>query len=158
VKTPAEGIQQQFAFSLQVYQGMQQSFETIEGIKKLRAQIKVLRDRGGNPTLSESLASLDQKAAAIEGEGRADAGSPGIPGSAIDARDGNLTRVNTSLTSLLELLQSADVAPTTQATAALGQLQQQLANLLARWSELKEKDVKSVNEELSRANLSGLTP
>ncbi len=158
VKTPAAGLEQQFALSLQAYQGMEQSFDAMEQIKKFRDQIKDRRTRADQgSTLAETLAALDKKAAAIAGEGRGDQG-PGAPGGSTDAREGNFTRSNTSFTSMLELLQSADATPTTQAVSASGELQQNLKSLLARWNELKSKDVQAINEQLRQASLPPLVP
>jgi hypothetical protein len=156
VKTPAAGLEQQFALSLQAYQGMQQSFDAMEQIKKLRDQIKDRRTHATQGALVDALAALDQKAAALAGEGRGDQG-PGAP-TGSDSRDGNLTRSNTNLTSMLELLQSADATPTTQAVAASEELQRSLTNLLTRWNEIKSKDVNSINELLRQANLPPLEP
>ncbi len=153
VKTPAAGLEQQFGLSMQAYQGMQQSFDALSQVKKLRDQIKIRRTHAGPGALTDALIALDQKAAAVSGEGRAEAG----PGAAIDS-GGNLTRSNGALTSLLELLQAADVAPTSQAVTASGELQQTLKNVLMRWTDLKDKDVKSINELLRQANLPPLEP
>jgi photosystem II stability/assembly factor-like uncharacterized protein len=151
VKTPATGLEQQFALSLQAFEGMQQSYDAMEQIKKFRDQIKDTLTRAGQGALTEALAALDKKAAAIAGEGRSDQGGGAPAGS--EARDGNLTRSNTNFASLLELLQSADATPTTQAVTASKELQQSLGNLLARWNELKSKDLKPINERLRQANL-----
>ena len=43
--------------------------------------------------------------------------------------------------------------PTTQAVAAFNEAQTNLAALFARWSEIKDKDVKVLNEQLRQANL-----
>jgi len=153
VKVSTQELEQQFLLSFQAYQGMQQSFAGIEQIKKLRAQINDLNVRMGNSAIVETLATLDQKAAAIEGEGRADPSAPGAPGGSIDVGDPNLTKLSTGFASLLELLQSADMAPTTQASAAVDELLQTLASFLGRWRELKNTDVKLANDRLRQARL-----
>ena len=91
---------------------MQQTFDTVERIRKLRAQIKASIARVDRGPLAEALNALDKKAAAIGGEGRGDGGSPGLPGGTIDMREPNLTRLNGGFSSLIEHLQSADLAPT----------------------------------------------
>lgn len=158
VKTLPAGLEQQFALSMQAYRGMQQSFEAIEQIKKFRTQIRQLRDRAGQGPLSDALVSLDQKASTIEGEGRAEPETPAVPGGSVDARDANLTKLNTAFGAMLELFQAADAAPTTQAIAASGELQKALTNLLTRWNELKTKEVKALNEQLRLASLPPLNP
>ena len=49
-------------------------------------------------------------------------------------------------------------ARTTQAVAACGEMQTALRTLLGRWEELKDKDVKPLNERLRKAELPLLTP
>ena len=73
VKTPLAGLTQQFNLSLEAYRGMQQTFETVDRIRKLRAQIKTAIERVDRGPLAEALNTLDKKAAAIGGEGRSDA-------------------------------------------------------------------------------------
>ena len=60
------------------------------------------------------------------------------------------------LLGLMGLVEGADVAPTTQAVAAARQIQSSLGQILARWSETKDKDVKALNEQLVRAGLPAL--
>jgi hypothetical protein len=48
-----------------------------------------------------------------------------------------LTRLSSGLQGLLTILDGADAPPTTQAVAAVGQMEKSLRELLARWKELK---------------------
>ena len=57
----------------------------------------------------------------------------------------------------MALVEGADVAPTTQAIAASEQVKRTLEQVLARWSEIKDKDVKALNEQLAKAGLPALT-
>ena len=76
LQTNVADLTQQFNLSLEAYRGMQTTFETVEQIRKLRAQIKALISRVDRGPLAEALNTLDKKAAAIGGEGRGDGGSP----------------------------------------------------------------------------------
>jgi hypothetical protein len=158
VKTPLAGLTQQFNLSLEAYRGMQQTFEAVDRIGKLRAQIKTAIERVDRGPLAEALNTLDKKAAAIGGEGRSDASSPGLPGGTIDMRDPNLTRLNNGLSSLMEHLQNADLAPTVPMTTAAAELQKVQARLLADWNQLKTRDVAAINEQLRAANQPPLNP
>jgi hypothetical protein len=158
LKTSAIALAQQFNLSLEAYRGMQETFTSVEQIKKLRNQIKGAIDKAGRGPLAEALNALDKKAAAIEGEGRGDAGSPGLPGGTIDVREPNLTRLNNGFSSLLEQLQSADVAPTVPTVEAAAQLQKVKAALMANWSELATKDLVKINAQLRQANQPILVP
>ena len=154
VKTPAEGLAEQFALSMRAYDGLSQAREALAQIKKLRGQIKDLRAGAGHRSLAEQIEALDQKAAAIEGSGGVFRGGGGAGG----AGEMSLTRISATMLSLMELLQGSDTTPTTQAVAASEEAQRSLAALLARWNEIKSKDVKALNEQLQQANLSPLTP
>ena len=156
VKTPREGLQQQFTLSMQTADGMTASFDALEQVKRLRAQIKELRARAGlSPALADSLAALDKKAAALMGEG---GGGRGAGRAAAMPATPNLEQIHGSLATLLEVLQSADAAPTTQAVAAAEQLQTRLRTALADWENLKRTDAESLNAQLRAANLPPLLP
>ena len=158
VKTPASSLTQQFELSLQAYNGMEQSYKTVLEMRKLRDQIKTSIDKVGRGPLADSLSALEKKAAAIAGEGRADASSPGLPGGGIDVRNPNLTSLNNAFSSLLENLQSADVAPTTATVTAASELQRTLTKLMNDWNALRTTDVAAVNEQLKAANQPLLVP
>ncbi|HEX5083351.1 MAG TPA: hypothetical protein VFY40_15005 [Blastocatellia bacterium] len=57
----------------------------------------------------------------------------------------------------MNLVEGADAEPTTQAVAASDALQKSLAGALSNWSEIKNKDVKSINEQLRQAGLPAIT-
>ena len=158
VKTVTPALSQQFNLSLEAYKGMEQSFQIVEQIKKLRTQIKAAIERAGRGPLAEALSGLDKKAAAIGGPGSAEAGSPGLPGGTIDLQNPNMTSLNGGFASQLENLQSADLQPTEPTVAATAELQRVLAKLLADWSKLQTKDVNEINAQLRQANLTVLTP
>jgi hypothetical protein len=151
-------LTQQFNLSLEAYRGMQQTFDTVEQIRKLRAKIKQAIERVDRGPLAEALNALDKKAAAIGGEGRGDGGSPGLPGGTIDMREPNLTRLNGGFSSLIEHLQSADVAPTVPMVTAATELQNVLTKLMADWNQFKTHDVATINEQLRAANQPVLNP
>jgi photosystem II stability/assembly factor-like uncharacterized protein len=152
VKTSRAGLDQQFKLSMQAYEGMERSREALDGIRKLRAQVKELRARAGQGAVADALLSLDQKLAALETDG--DARPAGV---AANAGEMNLTRVNASLGSLLDLLQSADAATTTQAVTASAELQRKLSELLSRWNAIKGSEVRTINEQLRQAGLPALS-
>jgi photosystem II stability/assembly factor-like uncharacterized protein len=150
VKTSPEGIAQQFAISMKSYEGTQQIRDTQEQIRNLRAQLKSAKDSAGQGALAEAIAALDKKVAAIEGGGGGGrfGGSAGQGGA-----EPSLSRISGELSGLMSLVEGADVTPTTQAVAAFDEAQKNLANLFSRWREIKDKDVKALNEQLRQANL-----
>jgi photosystem II stability/assembly factor-like uncharacterized protein len=153
VRTPADGLRQQSELSQQCCAGMRQVREALGQLRKLRAQVKELRDKAREGGLADALAELDRKAAALEGTERRRGERP-----ASGAREPTLARRGEELYRLLEVLQGADVAPTTQAVAACEEAHRGLHELLARWDELQGKEVKALNEQLRQAGLPVLTP
>jgi photosystem II stability/assembly factor-like uncharacterized protein len=158
VKTADPGLAKQFQLSLDAYNGMEQTYKTVLEMRKLRDQVKTSIDKAGRGPLAEALNALEKKAAAIAGEGRGDASSPGLPGGSIDLRNANLTSLNNGFSSLLENLQSADLEPTTAAVTAAGELQRAMTKLMRDWNDLRTKDVVTVNEQLKAVNQRLLVP
>jgi len=146
-------LAQQFNLSREAYRGMNASYQTVERIKKLRAQLKDLIGRVDRGPLAEALNNLDKKATAIAGEGRGD--GPG--GGTIDVREPNLTRLNGGFSSLLEDLQSADLAATQPMVNASFELQKVLLKLMADWENLKANEIAAINGQLRAANQPPLT-
>jgi photosystem II stability/assembly factor-like uncharacterized protein len=147
VTAPPAGIAKMYEISMRCYEGIAKSRAAQAEIRKLRDQLKALKEKAGQGTTAEAIAALDQKAAAIEGA----AGGFGPRGGG----GSGLARLASELLSIMNLVEGADAAPTTQAVAASEALQKSLADALSSWSEIKNKDVKSLNEQLRQA---GLTP
>jgi photosystem II stability/assembly factor-like uncharacterized protein len=147
VKTPQEGIRQQFLFSMAAYDNLGQIRDGLRQIRELRRELATLKERVAKGPLADAIAALDRKAAALEGTGgggRGGGAGGGEPGFA---------RLSGEFNSLLALAEGADVQPTTQAQLALGEAQKNFAELQGRWRELTDKDVKALNDQLRQANL-----
>jgi photosystem II stability/assembly factor-like uncharacterized protein len=153
VKTPAEGLAQQHAIAMKCYSGIGQVRDALNQLRKLRSQLKDLTARAGQGAVGDAIAALDKKAAALEGVGGGSTG--GGPGAS--SPEPSLTRMNAELLGLMEIVEGVDATPTTQASIASEELQRRLSELISRWSELKGKDVKSLNEELRLASLPTLS-
>lgn len=151
VTTPAAGIQKMFEISYGSYEGMQKSREAIVQIRNLGTQIEALKKRAGQGALADALTALEKKAASLEGQ--AGGGGFGAPA----AGEPTFNRLNGQFLSLMNLVEGADVTPTTQAQSAFTDSQKALNELLSRWREMKEKDVKSINDQLRGANLPAIT-
>ena len=70
------------------------------------------------------------------------------------ANTSTLAGLNSALETVYEAVDSADAAPTPQAAGTFGDLEKTLATLLAKWEELKTRDVPALNEKLRAADLS----
>ena len=146
--TPA-ALQQQFDLEVQLGDALRQDFAALQQLRRLRAQIKDLRDRGGqSSSASSALAAFDQKLAALEGK---------TDSSFLPEDRGALARVNSALNSLLGTVDSADAAPTAAAVADFADVQQWLKAALDNWSAIKQRDLPQLNQTLQQAGLSALS-
>lgn len=154
VTAPAEALQQQNTLSMQCYEGIAQIRGIQAEVRKLRDQLKARREDAAKNNLAglaNAADELDKKAAALEGR------TAGLDFFGVSNREPGLAGIANGFLSLMNLLQGADAAPTTQAAAAVGDQTRTLKELLAKWEELKSKDVKSLNDQLSKANLPTVT-
>jgi photosystem II stability/assembly factor-like uncharacterized protein len=144
VTTPPAGIAKMYEISMRCYEGIVKTRSAQAEIRKLHDQLRALKEKAGQGTTAEAIAALDKKAAGVEGAGGLGPRGGGASG---------LARLAGDLLSVMNLVEGADAAPTTQAAAASDALQKSLADALSSWSEIKNKDLKSLNEQLRQAGL-----
>src|SRR5207248_2308745 len=94
--------------------------------------------------------SLGRKLQALEGEETGRGGRGNDPKS--------LTALRTSLLALMGVFQEADVAPSSQAAAAVGDLQRAMSLLWDHWQSIKKQDIPAINTQLRNAKLPELQP
>ena len=113
--------------------------------------VKAIADTRSLAGAAEALGKLQEMLAALEGAapGRRRMARPGQP---------SLAGLAGEWGALLRILQGADATPTTQATAACAEAEKRLTAVLGRWSEVKGKEVKALNEQLRKAGLPALGP
>jgi photosystem II stability/assembly factor-like uncharacterized protein len=153
VKTPPSGLEEQFTLSKNLYDGVAETYTALEQLGSVRAQVKALQERAGEGAgeVSAALAAFDKKAEALEGaRGRGFRGGFGRRGG---AGQDTLAGISRSLSMLMNLLQGADAAPTPQAAAAVAETLKAHGDVMARWSELKTRDLAGLNARLKEANL-----
>jgi photosystem II stability/assembly factor-like uncharacterized protein len=150
VTTASAGIAKMSEIAMRNYDGIGKVRAAQAEIRKLREQLKAAKEKAGREagqgTVVSAIDVLDQKTAAIEG----------AAGSGISPRGGGgsgLGRLASEMLSIMNLVEGADAAPTAQAIAASEVLQKSLMGALANWSEIKEKEVKAINEQLRKAGL-----
>jgi hypothetical protein len=80
--------------------------------------------------------ALRQDSVAL-GEVRQRKAGPSAPSAALDSLDAALARLNGQLARAYGVIEGSDGTPTTQAVAAVGRLERELADLLARWSRVR---------------------
>ncbi len=150
VTTPTKDIARMFQISFRSYDGMRQAREAGERIRKLRTQLQERRAKAGSGALADAIAALDQKAAALQGSaggGRRGAGRRG------GTDGGTFASLAGELEAMMGLVEGADATPTSQVVAESEKLQHSLGELLGRWAELEGRDLKTLNDQLGRANL-----
>ena len=147
VRTSSADLARQFELSIGLCAAMREDYAAVQEVRALRAQVKTLAEKAGKGPAGEALAALDAKAAPLQGSAGGFEGGPGRGGA------GDLSRLNGQLVALLEVLQEADAKPTPAAVSAVEELRKSLAGLLARWKELKTREVPAVNAELRKMGL-----
>jgi photosystem II stability/assembly factor-like uncharacterized protein len=145
VKTSAEGLAQQFTIAKRSWDGMRTAQAALVQIREQRARLKEMRVQAAKGAAGDAIEALDQKLARLEGQRPTRRGG-GRRAAASGAS--NLGRVQGELGQLLELVNESDAAPTTQAIAAFDQTQRTLTELLARWQQLQDKELKQVSERV----------
>ena len=148
VKTSAAGLQQQFALSMQMYDGIMTTAETLRQAGVLRAQLIRAKEKAATDSVRAAVAAMEEKVAAIAGE---TAGRRGGRGAGTVRRD--IGRLNGELAQMFGLLQEADAAPPSQNVTAARGLADALAPLLAQWKRIRTSDVPALNVQLKQAGL-----
>lgn len=123
VKTSPAGLQQQYALSMQAFEGIKQTSAMIEEARKMQESAKA----SNNKELENELNVF------LNGKG---GGAP------VPVSEFALNRLNGAFASMLDLLQDADVAPSSQAVAVAKDLQIALSSATKKWQEIKSKAVK----------------
>jgi photosystem II stability/assembly factor-like uncharacterized protein len=142
-------LRKQFGMESGSVEGMNQSYEALAQVRSVRAQLKELAARAGKGRLAEAIATLDKKAAELEGA--AQSGFYGSPPRGKQPE--NFSTLNQHFAGMLAVADSADAAPTSQATAVFGELRTALESLLSVWKNAKEQDLPALNKQLKEAGL-----
>ncbi|HYS54697.1 MAG TPA: glycoside hydrolase [Thermoanaerobaculia bacterium] len=118
VKTPSDGLQQQFALSKQIYDAIVAGTGALEQLRGIRTRV------AGTP--------LAAKGGALEGAETEDFGPPPA-GAQADTFNGVLA----SLRSTLALLQGSDVTPSAQLVTLVRERQKAFDALMQRWKDFQ---------------------
>ncbi|MFQ5739950.1 MAG: hypothetical protein ACE5JX_13155 [Acidobacteriota bacterium] len=156
VRISGSALREQFDLSMICYQGYQRATGARGRIHRLRAQIQKLLDAGSLGPLAPQLFELEKSAAEIEGKGIPRA--PDLLYSSVYAESpgsATLSGMQRRFLYLLELLQGADAKPTSQASAAVGEEQRVLEEVVKR-SEGLGGGLGPVNDQLRRSRRSPL--
>jgi photosystem II stability/assembly factor-like uncharacterized protein len=160
VKTTPEDLRRQFELDRKIAEDLHKDYETLQQIRSLRAQLKLLTGGSNQATSAGSAGSgekltaintansLEAKAAPIEG------GAGGYGARYLTSSEGrSLSHLNSGFSAVVSALDSADAAPTTQQISMVAELEKALDEQLSSWSQLKFKDIPELNEQLKKAGL-----
>ena len=145
LKTPGESLKAQFEMETKIVEAMQRDFDALTEVQMVR---KALKQISSAANLQSPVGELDKKLVEVEGS----AGGYGAQYLSTPQGRG-LARLNSALSTLLTIVDSADAAPTTQAVATFAQVERALDEQLARWAEMRNKDLPAFNEQVKRAGL-----
>jgi hypothetical protein len=150
VKTPAAALNEQFASSKALYDGVTEIQGVLRGLRSIHAQVKALQEKAGPGALSEALAAFDKKAVEIEGAPPAG----GARGGGGFGGGGNLTTlsgISSSFSQLMGQLQGAEMGLTTQTRSAISEARQAYAGLSEKWKALRNIESAALNQKLKTA-------
>jgi hypothetical protein len=154
VKTSSADLAKQFAMQHSAVLAMNRSFEALAEIKSAREQVQAVQGKISSPDAKEKLADFDKKAAALEGA--AVPGLFGLPPSG--KRPENFSTLNQRFGQILAIADAADVAPTTATDNVAKELEAALAELSARWKNIKTTDLPALNQALEKEKAGKIEP
>lgn len=149
VKTPPEGLLQQFTLSMQAYEGIKQSRTLSDEVAKLTNSLTATRPKIGNN--ADAIKQIDALTEKLHNLMDGVKQTPPVP---VPVAEFPIGRLGGSFTSLLDLLQDADVSPSSQAVQASLDLQKALARSQKMWADIKAKELAALNETLRHSTLS----
>jgi photosystem II stability/assembly factor-like uncharacterized protein len=144
VKTANADLAKQLQLSQKLYTQLLSVVPVTNQLTVVRKQLKDLQKKAQGDLLV-AVNTLDQKLQTLGG------GQARRPGAGTEPP--TLGGMRTRLLALLGVLQEADDPPTTQATNAVGELEQQVPPLLNQWNTIKAQDIPALNGQLRNANL-----
>lgn len=144
VSTPE--LQRQLDLAQKVAASMAATYEGYNQVAKLHAdlaaRIATLTEGGKSPETLAAAKALDLKV-----QGLTDSAGP----------PAGLGPMNRDLTRLMIAVDQADTAPASSVVESFGGMCQDSRSALARWNDLRIKDVPELNEMLARQSLAALT-
>ena len=153
IKTPTAALDQQLTLSLQIARLMQDDYDAVAEVRGVQEELEKLQTRVKDGPAKHA---VDQFQHHLADFGTALASEYDIESEAHPSRY-NLAGLNAQLIRVLDVLQGSDNAPTTQAVAAVAQMQRSVQEELAAWSNVKTKDLNELNNRLRDAHLSPIT-
>ena len=141
-------MRRQFELDRKIADALHRDYQAMQQVRSFRSQLKSLTERKLGAEIAKTIAAVEAKAAALEGD------EGGYGTRFLSTPEGrSLARLNTGLGAVLSALDSADAAPTTQQSAMVTELEKALTAQLADWEQMKSQDVADLNVQLRKAGL-----
>lgn len=153
IKSSTGDLRKQFDMQSGAVAGMNNTYEALEQVQSVRAQLKDLTPKAKGK-LADSLATLDKKCAQLEGATQSGFYGTPPPGKQPE----NFSTLNQHFAAILAAADSADAAPTTQANAAAHELHEDDAALGKQWSSTRDTEIPQLNRGLKKAGLPEIDP
>ncbi|MBV9437561.1 MAG: glycoside hydrolase [Acidobacteria bacterium] len=145
VKVAVGDLAQQYSVEQKLVDATHHDYLALQQVLSLRAQLAQLKPRAQG-TVADTIATLDQQAASLEGS------RGGFGASFAGPQAQSLRRLNGALVHVYGIVSMADASPTAQAAAAANQVEQALQSALSKWEQLKSSVV-SLNQQLQPVGL-----
>jgi photosystem II stability/assembly factor-like uncharacterized protein len=144
IKTTVAGLRQQYEIESHLVSLMNANFDAQAEVRGLEHQLEALTKKTSGP-VADAVAALRKKVAAIAG-GPAESPAP-------SSKEITFASVSGELGELYGAIGSADTAPTAFQTAALATVENEDADVMARWKAIKSTDLPALNSQLSGAGI-----
>ncbi len=148
VKTPVLAMQQIYTLSKAMYYAAVDATDAAKQARRLRDAIAKLRPQAAS-AMADALAAIDVRLEKLEPATAADTERGAGPPSPADTLSGAAA----SLAGVMNVLQGADVQPTTVQLKAIASARAAAAQVMARWTAIKNVDLAAVNAKLKAAGL-----
>jgi photosystem II stability/assembly factor-like uncharacterized protein len=153
-KIPATELQSQFQAGTEVSRFQSEISEAQRNVEQIRSQIRTVRTQAqSNAALTAALNALDQKALAIGGAPPAPPVPGGVPVPEAPKERESFTFLSGEFTQVSFAVNSGDEAPTAEAMKAIAAARTTLTATMAKWIELRTKDLPQINAQLKQAGL-----
>jgi hypothetical protein len=148
VKTSLPDLASQFKLASEIYDNVLNATAALHEIGVLRDQLKA---RAGQPPVANAGPSMESRLDSIAGPEHGGRGF--MRGTAVPP---TLATLRLTLARLEHSIENADAAPTAAQEEAYSVTLKSLAGLLDQWRQLKQTDLKSLNEQLKRDHLAAI--
>jgi photosystem II stability/assembly factor-like uncharacterized protein len=152
VKTPPSALNEQFALSQSLYEGIAEIQGVLRGIRSIRSQVKSAQDKAGAGALAEALAAFGKKAGELEGASAAGGGRRGGGGGNLNT----FSAISASFSQWMGQLQEAEMGVTAAARSAIAEARRSYAGLAVQWAALRTTELALLNDKLKAAGLGPL--